>query len=92
MQARAELAADDLRPHEVGVDARLQGFDRDAALLNHLGELLRAHAGAARDVGVGAFDFALRYFGDVALAEVHLELVLDQLFEHLVARGGLLRR
>ena len=56
-----------------------------------LAELCGRQSGAPRDIRVGGFDLALRNLGDVALGELHLELVVDQLVEHFLPRRRLLR-
>jgi hypothetical protein len=85
MEARLELAAHDLLPGHVGLDARLQRRGIDPALGEARGELLRRHAHALAHFGESLLHVALGDLQLVALADLQLELLVDQLVDHLLA-------
>src|SRR3954452_15984210 len=91
LQGRAEFSADDLRPYEICVNARLQSLYADPGLHKHLAELVRAHSGPAGNGSKRGLDLALWHLGDIALAELDLEFIVDQLVEHFLTRRRFLR-
>ncbi len=62
----------------------------DAALGQHLGELLRRHVvHAMRHLGKARIDFTVRNLDLVALPDLDLQLLVDEFLDDFVARGGL---
>ena len=92
LQALLEPASHQAAPHHLGLDAGLQRFRPDALALERLGELIRGdshprtHLCKCRiDIGRGGIDAELLGFLD-------LQLLVDQILDHLLPGGGLLRR
>src|SRR6185503_13436538 len=83
LEAALIAAADDLTPDYFGADARLDGIGLKALLAELLRELPRRGAHAARHVDVGVVDVLLDAFDLEALEQLNLELLVDQLFDHV---------
>src|SRR5262249_43460699 len=82
----------ELWPGEVRLDTRLEGSDVDARFGELLGQLIRRQAHAACHRGIGTVDFGAGDFQSEFLGLAHLELLVDQLVENLLARWRLVRR
>jgi hypothetical protein len=86
LEAGLVAAADDLVPDQIGLHARLQRFLHHALLRQIIGELLGALPHPARHVGVGIVDILVDVRDGVAPEQLDLELLVDQLLDHRLAR------
>ena len=90
LQGRSEPAADQLTPAKLGANAELQIVDPNAARCERLLHLGGGRTGTLRHIRESVVDIGIADFEAVTLGDKYLEVIVDEILDHLFAARALI--